>query len=123
MLRPSLLALLALAAPALAPAQPARVVEVELSSFDFDPDTIRLRAGEPVTLRLINRGDGGHNFVARDFFAAASGVSGPVVDGAVELDGGETADVRLVPVRGRYRLRCTHAFHSTLGMRGRIVVE
>ena len=120
---PLLTALLMLTAPAASPAQDVRIVEVELSSFDFDPDMIRLRAGEPVVLRLVNRGGGGHNFVAPDFFAAARGVSGPVDEGAVELRAREIVEVRLVPTRGRYRLRCTHTLHSTLGMRGRIVVE
>ena len=67
-----------LAAPALAAAQSPRTVEVRLSSFDFTPNEIRLRAGEPVTLHLVNNGRGGHNFSAPQFFAAASGVSGPV---------------------------------------------
>lgn len=106
-----------------AAAQNVRTVQVELSSFDFDPEVIRLRAGEPVVLRLANSGGGGHNFSAPRFFAAASGVSGPVRDGAVEVASRSTVEVRLVPRRGEYRLRCTHTLHSALGMRGRIVVE
>jgi len=100
-----------------------RTVEVQLSSFDFTPATIRLRAGEPVVLRLVNTGSGGHNFAAPEFFAAAAGVSGPVNRGAVEVAGHRSADVRLTPTRGSYRLRCTHTLHSTFGMRGRILVE
>lgn len=123
MRHPLLLPLLLLAAPAASPVQNVRIVEVELASFDFNPDTIRLRAGQPVELRLVNRSGGGHNFVAPQFFAAATGVSGPVRNGGVELRGHETARVWMVPARGRYRLRCTHALHSTLGMRGRIVVD
>lgn len=130
MRHPSLVPLLLLAAPAASPpAQTPRLVEVELSSFDFDSDTIRPRAGEPVVLRLVNLSGGGHNFVAPEFFAAATGVRGPVRNGGVELRGHQSgtvyqsAEAYLVPARGRYRLRCTHALHSTLGMRGRIVVE
>ena len=100
-----------------------RVVDVELTSFDFDPDIIRLRAGEPVVLRLRNPGSGGHNFSAPALFASASGVAGPVRDGAVEVPSHRTVEIRLVPARGAYRLRCTHTLHSTLGMRGRILVE
>jgi plastocyanin len=122
-MRHLLLLPLLLAAPAALPAQTARTVQVDLSSFDFAPDTIRLRAGEPVVLHLVNTSGGGHNFAAPQFFAAASHVSGPVRDGAVELRGHQSADVRLVPARGSYRLRCTHTLHSTFGMRGRIVVE
>src|SRR4051812_25845827 len=69
-----------------AAAQPAAgTVEINLSNFDFTPSTIRLRAGEPVVLHLVNSAHGGHNFAAPEFFAAASAVSGPVTDGKVEL--------------------------------------
>ena len=113
-----------LAAPALAVAQPApRTVEVRLSSFDFTPNEIRLRAGEPVTLHLVNSGRGGHNFSAPQFFASASGVSGPVRRGAVEVGSHGSADVRLTPARGHYRLRCTHSLHTAFGMTGNITVE
>lgn len=113
-----------LAVPALAAGQPApRTVEVRLSSFDFTPGEIRLRAGEPIVLHLVNSGRGGHNFAAPEFFAAASGVSGPVADGKVEVGSNASADVRLTPARGRYRLRCTHTLHTAFGMTGEIVVE
>lgn len=109
-------------APAPAPAA-APVVRVELSSFDFEPTIIRLRAGQPVVLRLVNNGDRDHNFSAPLFFTNATGVSGPVRNGKVEVNGGQTVDVRLTPRRGNYRLVCTHTFHSTLGMEGDIVVQ
>jgi len=121
-MRALILALLTV--PTLAAAQPAgRTVEVRLSSFDFAPSQIRLRAGEPVTLHLVNTGRGGHNFSAPQFFAAASGVSGPVRDGAVEVGSHASADVRLTPARGQYRLRCTHSLHTAFGMTGTITVE
>ena len=100
-----------------------RAVEVRLSSFDFSPETIRLRAGEPVRLHLVNTGSGGHNFSAPQFFAAAREVSGPVERGTVEVGSRRAIDVRLIPARGSYRLRCTHTLHSTFGMRGEIIVE
>jgi plastocyanin len=125
-MRLSLLAATFLAMPAIAAAQdapPPRTVEVRLSSFDFTPSTLRLRAGQPVLLHLVNTGNGGHNFAAPQFFAAAHGVSGAVSRGAVEVPGHGSVDVRLTPARGRYRLKCTHTLHSTFGMRGEIVVE
>ena len=110
--------------PAAAAAQPApRSVEVRLSSFDFAPNEIRLRAGEPIVLHLVNSGRGGHNFSAPQFFAAARGVSGPVSRGAVEVGSHGSADVRLTPAAGRYRLRCTHSLHTAFGMTGNIIVE
>jgi plastocyanin len=127
-MRSWLLIPLLIAAPAALPAQqPAagQVVAVQLSSFDFTPSTIRLHAGQPVTLRLTNTSSGGHNFAAREFFAAAQVTSGQnaIREGAVEVPEGQTVSVQLTPARGTYRLRCTHTLHSTFGMRGEIVVE
>ena len=123
---PSLFLLPIVVAAAAASAQagaPARTVEVRLTSFDFAPKTIRLRAGEPVVLRLVNPGSGSHNFAAPQFFAAARGIRGPVERGKVEVGGKKTRDIGLTPARGIYKLRCTHTLHTALGMRGTIVVE
>lgn len=118
------LSLLALPFPALAQDSPApRTVEVRLSSFAFEPRTIALTAGRPVVLHLVNTGGGGHNFSAPQFFAAATGVSGPVEEGEVEVPGHQSIDIRLTPSRGSYRLRCTHTMHTAFGMRGTITVE
>ena len=118
-----LLPLLAAIPMAAAPAQAPRTVQVQLSSFDFTPATISLRAGEPVVLHLVNTGNGGHNFSAPQFFSSASGVSGPVRNGAVEVRGHQSVDVRLTPAHGTYRLRCTHTLHTAFGMSGQIVVQ
>jgi plastocyanin len=122
------LAALALAAPAAA--QPdwshAQRVEVALSSFKFAPATLQLRAGQPVILHLVNTGSGGHDFSAPAFFKAAQlrpQDAAKLTGGAVDVDGHGSADVALVPTAGTYPLRCTHAFHSTFGMKGSIVVR
>jgi uncharacterized cupredoxin-like copper-binding protein len=118
----ALLALLAL--PAVTAAQPAAsTVEIRLSNFDFTPNAIHLRAGQPVVLHLVNTAHGGHNFAAPEFFAAASGVSGPVTAGKVELHGNQSVDVHVTPTRGQYHLRCTHTMHTAFGMTGEIDVE
>ncbi|HEX8624532.1 MAG TPA: cupredoxin domain-containing protein [Allosphingosinicella sp.] len=104
----------------------AQRVEVKLSSFDFTPSTLRLRAGRPVILHLVNTGSGGHDFTAPVFFAAAQVRSqdrGAVGKGSVDLRGRQSIDIALVPRAGVYPLRCTHAFHKTFGMTGRIVVD
>jgi plastocyanin len=127
-MRAPLFALL-FALSATAAAQPAAtpdgvpIVRVELSTFDFTPATIRLRAGQPVILRLFNRGDRDHNFQAPLFFLQATNVSGPVRNGKVEVPGGQTIDVRLTPRRGTFRLKCGHTMHATMGMEGDIVVQ
>jgi plastocyanin len=121
-----LLPLLLLAAPG-APAQEApRTVDVQLTSFDFAPAEIRLRAGVPIVLRLTNAGRGGHNFSAPAFFRAASVAPGQNValrGGTIEVPSRRTVTVRLAPARGNYPLRCTHTLHTAFGMRGRIIVE
>src|SRR3954468_14014005 len=115
-----------LAVPAVA--QPdwshAQRVEVKLASFSYTPSTIHLRAGQPVVLHLVNTASGGHDFAAREFFAAATLRDPGAVDrGRVELGSHESRDIFLVPRAGRYPLRCTHSFHKMFGMSGEIVVD
>jgi uncharacterized cupredoxin-like copper-binding protein len=113
-----------LALPAVTAAQPAATtVEIRLSNFDFTPSTIHLHAGQPIVLHLVNTAHGGHNFAAPEFFAAASGVSGPVTAGKVELHGNQSVDIHVTPARGQYHLRCTHTMHTAFGMTGEIDVE
>jgi plastocyanin len=120
-MRPAYLALLLLAPATALSAQ--GTVEVQLSNFKFAPRTINLHAGQRVTLHLVNTAHGGHNFAAPEFFAAASGVSGPVSHGSVDVRGGQSVDVTLTPAHGTYRLRCTHTMHTAFGMTGSIVVN
>lgn len=127
-MRSWLLIPLLLALPAAVPAQQPQptAVNVQLSSFKFEPSTIRLHAGQPVTLRLTNASSGGHNFAAPEFFAAstiAPGQNVTIDEGAIEVPHGQTVSLTLTPARGTYRLRCTHTMHTTFGMRGEIVVE
>ena len=114
------------AAPAQTDWSRAAQVTVALSSVDYTPSTIRLRAGVPTVVRLVNSSSGGHNFAAPAFFAASRiepESAARVRRGAVELRGRQSTELRLVPAAGRYRLRCTHLLHSTFGMTGEIVVE
>ena len=125
-MRPAFLFPLLLIAPAATAQNAPRTVDVQLTSFDFTPREIRLRAGTPVVLRLTNPGRGGHNFAAPQFFAAAAiagGQNSPIRNGAIEVPSRQTVSVRLTPARGNYRLRCTHTLHTAFGMRGRIIVE
>lgn len=118
------LVLAAFAMPASAQTAP-RVVEVDLASFSFTPSTIQLDAGEPIVLKLVNAGRGGHNFSAPEFFAAARLAPGQsaIANGTVEVPSRQTIEVRLTPARGRYGLRCTHSLHTAFGMRGEIEVR
>lgn len=107
-------------------AQPGAEQRVELSSFDFTPRELHLRAGQPVALVLRNTASGGHDFSAPEFFAAAQvqpGDAALVVDGEVEVPARSTRTVHLIPAAGRYRLTCTHTLHALFGMKGTIVVD
>jgi uncharacterized cupredoxin-like copper-binding protein len=100
--------------------------EVRLSNFQFTPSEIRLVAGRPYALKLVNEPSGGHDFTAPEFFAAASVApdDAPLIaDGQIDLERGESATIRLVPAAGTYKLVCTHFGHAALGMAGRIVVD
>ena len=89
------LSLLSLAAPVQAAPdwRRAREYDVLLSSFDIQPQSIALKAGEPVRLRLINNSTISHSFSARDFFS--SGEVRPrdkklLSGGTVKVERGET---------------------------------
>jgi plastocyanin len=97
-------------------------VQIQLSNYKFMPSTLRLRAGEPVVLRLVNASTSTHSFDAPDFFAAARSVSGPVHNGDVMLEAHETAAIRITPAAGTYHVHCDRPFHAMFGMRGQIVV-
>ena len=99
---------------------------VELANFDFTPRELHLRAGQPYELVLVNVASGGHDFAAPEFFAA--GMVRPddaalVAEGKVEVPGGATRRVHIVPAVGSYDLVCTHTGHALLGMKGRIIVD
>jgi uncharacterized cupredoxin-like copper-binding protein len=105
----------------------AQPVSIELSSFKFTPSTLELQSGRPYRLHLTNSSSGGHDFAAKEFFAAST-ISqedqAKAKGGKLGLKSGESADIRLVPgTAGSYALRCTHFMHSTFGMTGTITVR
>ena len=105
----------------------ARTMQVDLSNFAYTPRTITLHHGTPYRLHLVNTSGHAHNFVAKDFFAETSlspASRSAVQDGDVELGGHESADVVLVARHaGTYEVHCSHFMHTTLGMKGTIVVD
>ena len=104
----------------------AQRVEVSLDSFEFAPRDLQLTAGQPIELVLTNVSGGGHNFAASEFFAAArirSEDAELVRGGLLELRGGASVSVFLVPAAGSYDIDCTHLGHTALGMTGTIIVS
>ena len=122
MLRFPLLAVAALAVTTPAPAQtPVQVIQ--LYSFGFTPKAIRLAAGKPVTLTFTNRSRDAHDFNAKGFFARARIVAGNASGGEIELSGGQSRSVTLVPAAGTYKVHCSHFMHKQFGMSGEILVR
>lgn len=99
---------------------------VQMANFRFTPSQIELKANTRLVLRLRNESGTAHSFSAPEFFAAAhvdAGSAALVRAGRIEVPAHQTVDVELVPVAGRYPLKCSHTFHSFFGMRGIIVVR
>lgn len=107
-----------------AAAAPAGLV-VQVYSYGFAPRPIRLRAGQPVTLTLVNQSGSRHNFVAPGFFqhARISGGAMPMQMSIIELRPHETKSITLVPAAGAYQVHCSQFFHKQLGMSDTIVVD
>jgi hypothetical protein len=87
-------------------------ITVHLSNFAFVPNRLRLRAGVPVRLHIVNDSTRGHNFSAPALFLLASGFpdGAPPASGKVEVGPNQSEDVFLVPrAPGTYKIR-VHAF-------------
>lgn len=100
-------------------------VTIRLFNFGFDPERLRLRAGVPVRLRLVNDSGGNHDFSAPAFFASSAFPAGVLAParGRIEVSEHGTVAITLVPTQpGIYRLTCTHFLHSAFGMTGTIEV-
>ena len=124
-MRPTLfLAAAALLVAGPAAAQPTPPVQtVALYSYGYAPQVISLAAGRPVTLQFVNRSHSGHDFTARQFFGSSRILAGRADGGRIELRGGQSASVTLIPAAGRYSVYCSHTFHKMFGMQGKIVVH
>lgn len=147
---PVLGALIALAcgAGATASARPAGAaggaVEIEMGNFFFKPETIRVKVGERVTLRLMNRTTVEHEFMAgrrpnpgeggyaEDLFkgveVAASGGKAERGHGGgfeFEVEPGKTGELTFTAPdrKGTYEIGCFVPGHYQAGMKGKLVVE
>jgi len=111
-----------LAAAPVSGQQPAQVL-VQVWSFGFAPNPIRLAAGRPVTMTFVNQSGSSHDFVAPGFFQHARITGGAAPEDEIELKGHETKRITLVPARGTYQAHCSHFLHKQLGMSDTIIVQ
>jgi uncharacterized cupredoxin-like copper-binding protein len=102
-------------------------VNITLANFSFTPADIHLKAGQRVTMVFANKGSGGHDFTATQFFKAAQMDAATRArlgkKGRIDLAAGESAEVTLVPKAGTYKVKCAHFLHSGFGMTGLITVS
>ena len=102
-------------------------VQIVLSNFSFNPNSIRLQRNNSYALHLMNAASGGHAFSAPEFFAAvaiAPEDRAKIMNGRVEIPAGQTVDIQVTPMTaGTYGIVCTHFLHQTFGMRGQAVIE
>lgn len=124
------IAALLLAAPALGQPEPewraASEEQVLLRPFAYEPQQIRLAAGQPVKLNFVNNSRATLSASAPGFFRAArvrARDAGAVAGGHILLRPGERRTVALVPAPGRYRVRSANVLHRALGMSAQILVE
>jgi uncharacterized cupredoxin-like copper-binding protein len=103
----------------------AQTVEIRMIEYQFIPDRLTLRHGQPYRLHLVNAGKEGHDFTAPDFFQSAIVEhTGAFNDSrsSVFLQPQQTTDIYLVaPNAGLFAPRC--ADHDWAGMTATIVVE
>ncbi len=99
--------------------------DVLLRPWAFEPNPIRLQAGEPVKLRFVNQGQSTHSVSAGEFFGSSKVRSGAedLADGHFRLGPGERRTIALVPAPGRYRVRSGNIIQRLLGMSAVIIVE
>lgn len=108
---------------ALGGAAPPAALTIDVDSFSFGPKPIHLVAGQPVTLSFVNHSGSGHDFTAKEFFAASSVSSGDVRGGKVDLAPHATVTITLVPRAGTYPAHCSHFLHASMGMTDQIIVN
>jgi plastocyanin len=92
-------------------AEGARPVEVTATSFEFDPDEIRVAAGEDIAI-VLTSDDTLHDFTIDEF------------DAHVAAERGETSTGGFTATEpGEYVYYCTVSGHRAAGMEGTLIVE
>ena len=123
----TILALLALAAPAAAQEwRMAPEYDVLLTSFEVQPKVIKLKADEAVRLRFVNNSEQPHRFSAAAFFhnAQLRGRDRDLVrGGSIRVAPLSDETIALVPRAGRYKVTGDNVFRRVLGLSATIVVE
>ena len=115
--------------------QPATEITVEASDFAYDPASITIPAGQPVTLTLMNTGAVEHDFVidtiqVTDVEASESGPAQHHQMDEADYDlhffarAGESAVLKFTALEpGTYEIFCSIEGHKQAGMIGTLIVS
>ena len=93
-----------------------QVVAIEASSFAFSPNRITAPAGSQLLLTVTNRAGMDHNLTLVD------AADNHLLDLDLPVGATVSANIR-IEQQGEYRFYCNKPLHSTLGMKGVLVVE
>ena len=97
------------------PAKGEIVLTMKASDFTFEPNNIKGYKGDVIVLKVENISSTGHNFTLKTPQGNA--------EQSVKLPPMETVTVKVeLSETGTYEFYCDKPFHSTLGMKGQIVV-
>jgi len=116
------------------PSEPATEITVEAIDFGYDPASITVAAGQPVTLTLENNGKVEHDFVIEkievtDIEASETGpaqhhqMDQPEYDLHFFARAGESEVLQFTPQQpGTYEIFCSIQGHREAGMVGELIV-
>ncbi len=91
------------------------VVHVTMMDYTFQPNNLQAYRGETIVFRLDNVSSGVQNFTVQD--------PESMTLQSVDVAPGKTSEVRLnLAKSGIYTFYCNKFLHSTMGMKGQIVV-
>ena len=114
--------------------QPVTEITVEASDFTYDPVTVTVAAGQPVTLMLKNLGKVEHDFVVDNINVTSveASDSGPAEHHQMDqheydlhffAKAGETATLQFTAMEpGTYEIFCSIEGHKEAGMIGELIV-
>jgi uncharacterized cupredoxin-like copper-binding protein len=107
---------------------------ITIRDYGYLPRELRLRAGQPYRLTLVNQGSVPHYFTAPEFLGTVATrkvevrnqaeVKAPVFTSFEVHPRGGSLAVYLIPLRaGKYRAYCHMKDHLAMGVEGVLIVE
>jgi uncharacterized cupredoxin-like copper-binding protein len=93
-----------------------RVIHMNASNFEFEPNNLRIPKPGPVTLAVENISNTEHNFTIKN-------PKGQVLK-SVDLPPKKKTSITFdLPEPGKYAFYCDKPFHASFGMKGQIQVD